>query len=48
VVLDFAAVLELPDVDDAAFNDVAAVDAVPLVTVPEDSISQYLVDGLGG
>jgi hypothetical protein len=47
VVLDMAAALELRDVYDVAFNDIAAVDLTPVVPVPNDDASQYLVSGRG-
>jgi hypothetical protein len=45
VLLDLAAVLDLPDVYDVAFNDISAVGAVPLVALPDDDVDQYLADG---
>jgi hypothetical protein len=45
VILDLAALLELPDVYDLAFNDIAAVDAFPAVPIPNDDVDQYLVTG---
>lgn len=47
VVLDVAAAFELRDVYNVAFNDVAAVDLTPVVPLPKDDGSQYLVSGRG-
>jgi hypothetical protein len=46
VILDLAALLELPDVYDLAFNEVAAVDASPEVPIPNDDVAQYLVGAI--
>lgn len=45
VVLDLAAVLELQDVYDVAFNDFEAVGIHPAVPIPRDNVGQYLVPG---
>ena len=45
VVLDVAAAFELRDVYNVAFNDIAAVDLTPVVPLPKDDGSQYLVSG---
>jgi hypothetical protein len=45
VVLDLAAVLELQDVYDVAFNDFEAVGIHPAVPIPSDNVGQYLIPG---
>lgn len=45
LVLDLAAAFELPDVYDVAFNDIEAAGLTPVVPLPNDDSSQYLVSG---
>jgi hypothetical protein len=47
VVLDIAAAFDLRDVYNVAFNDIAAVELTPVVPLPKDDGSQYLVSGRG-
>lgn len=47
VLLDLAAALELPALYDLAFNEAAALDVRPMVTLARDDVDQYLVTGQG-
>jgi hypothetical protein len=47
VVLDLAALLEDEELYDLAYNELAAVGAIPLVALPRDDVSQYMKTGHG-
>ena len=47
VLLDLAAVLQDADLYDLAYNEIAAVDIRPFVTLPRDDVNQYLTAGHG-